>query len=251
MRRLLPYWLSWPGDLSRETSLAQTRDDFCVSTFACGRVLRPREREEVPMPIVGGLDIHRKQITFDYLDTATGEVHPGQLAPADRGHLAGWLAGRFTGQDAHFAVEGCTGWRVCGRRAGRGRDHRACRRAGGRRRAAGPQAARQHRPDRFAAPAGAAGLTGGCRNAGSAVACPGTPGAARAVSRPAHRAHRLGAADPRGAVPPGRPGPRRGRAAHRRGPGRAAGDRRPPAVAGRAAADRGGPGQARRAGGPS
>jgi len=26
------------------------------------------------MPIVGGLDIHRKQITFDYLDTVTGEV---------------------------------------------------------------------------------------------------------------------------------------------------------------------------------
>jgi len=63
------------------------------------------------MPIVGGLDIHRKQITFDYLDTVTGEVRRGQIAPADRGHLAGWLAGRFTGQDAHFAVEGCTGWR--------------------------------------------------------------------------------------------------------------------------------------------
>ena len=36
------------------------------------------------MPIVGGLDIHRKQITFDYLDTATGEVGRGQIAPADR-----------------------------------------------------------------------------------------------------------------------------------------------------------------------
>ncbi len=63
------------------------------------------------MSIVGGLDVHRKQITFDYLDTATGEVRRGQIAPADRGHLAAWLAGRFTGQDAHFAVEGCTGWR--------------------------------------------------------------------------------------------------------------------------------------------
>ncbi len=29
------------------------------------------------MPIVGGLDIHRKQITFDYLDTMTGEVRRG------------------------------------------------------------------------------------------------------------------------------------------------------------------------------
>jgi hypothetical protein len=30
------------------------------------------ELEEVPMPIVGGFDIYRKQITFDYLDTVTG-----------------------------------------------------------------------------------------------------------------------------------------------------------------------------------
>ncbi|MGH3237931.1 MAG: transposase, partial [Streptosporangiaceae bacterium] len=52
----------------------------------------------------------RKQITFDYLDTATGEVRRGQIAPADRAHLRVWL-GRFAGQDAHFAVEGCTGWR--------------------------------------------------------------------------------------------------------------------------------------------
>src|SRR5712675_322887 len=63
------------------------------------------------MPIVGGLDIHRKQITFDYLDTATGEVKRGQIAPADRVHLRGWLA-RFAGRDdVAFAVEGCTGWR--------------------------------------------------------------------------------------------------------------------------------------------
>jgi len=63
------------------------------------------------MPIVGGLDIHRKQITFDYVNAGTGELRRGQIAPADREHLAAWLAGRFTGQDAHFAVEGCTGWR--------------------------------------------------------------------------------------------------------------------------------------------
>ena len=62
------------------------------------------------MPIVGGLDIHRKQITFDYVDTETGEVRRGQICPADREHLAKWLA-RFAGQDADFALEGCTGWR--------------------------------------------------------------------------------------------------------------------------------------------
>ena len=64
------------------------------------------------MPIVGGLDIHRKQLTFDYVDTVTGELQRGQIAPADRPHLAGWLARRFAGRhDVEFAVEGCTGWR--------------------------------------------------------------------------------------------------------------------------------------------
>src|SRR5208337_4520251 len=63
------------------------------------------------MPIVGGLDIRRKQITFDYLDTETGEVKRGQIAPADRAHLRSWLA-RFAGRnDVAFALEGCTGWR--------------------------------------------------------------------------------------------------------------------------------------------
>ena len=63
------------------------------------------------MPIVGGLDIHRKQLTFDYLDTVTGEVQRGQVAPADRAHLRAWLA-RFAGRDdVAFALEGCTGWR--------------------------------------------------------------------------------------------------------------------------------------------
>jgi transposase len=63
------------------------------------------------MPIVGGFDIHRKQITFDYLDTATGEVKRGQIAPAGRAHLRSWLA-RFAGrEDVAFALEGCTGWR--------------------------------------------------------------------------------------------------------------------------------------------
>jgi hypothetical protein len=72
------------------------------------------------MPIVGGLDIHRKQLTFDYLDTSTGEVKRGQVAPADRVHLRSWLA-RFAGRgDVAFALEGCTGWRyVAGELANR------------------------------------------------------------------------------------------------------------------------------------
>jgi len=64
-----------------------------------------------PVPIVGGLDIHRKQLTFDYLDIDSGQLRRGQLAPADRSHLAAWLR-RFDGVDeATFAVEACTGWR--------------------------------------------------------------------------------------------------------------------------------------------
>ena len=63
------------------------------------------------MSIVGGLDIHRRQITFDYLDTETGQVCRGQISPADREHLRAWLA-RFAGrEDVAFAVEGCAGWR--------------------------------------------------------------------------------------------------------------------------------------------
>ncbi|MGH3124382.1 MAG: IS110 family transposase [Streptosporangiaceae bacterium] len=63
------------------------------------------------MSIVGGLDIHRKQLTFDCLDTETGQVTRGQVSPADREHLRAWLA-RFAGRgDVAFAFEGCTGWR--------------------------------------------------------------------------------------------------------------------------------------------
>ena len=50
------------------------------------------------MGIVGAFDVHRRQLTFDYLDTVTGEVKRGRVAPADRQHLRARLA-RFTGQD--------------------------------------------------------------------------------------------------------------------------------------------------------
>ena len=73
--------LGVPVPVSRGTSSAQTRHDWLCKQSACGRECAPREREEVPMPIVGGLDIHRKQLTFDYLDTVTGEVSRGQVAP--------------------------------------------------------------------------------------------------------------------------------------------------------------------------
>ncbi len=68
------------------------------------------------MPVVGGLDIDRKQLTFGYLDTVTGEVKRGQIAPADRARLRAWLA-RFAGRDevsCSAIVSGIAG-RGCGR----------------------------------------------------------------------------------------------------------------------------------------
>jgi transposase len=63
------------------------------------------------MPVVGGIDIHRAQLTFDYLDLDSGEVVRGRIAPADRDRLRRWLA-RFADRDqVAFALEGCTGWR--------------------------------------------------------------------------------------------------------------------------------------------
>ena len=63
------------------------------------------------MAIVGGLDLHRGQLTVDYLDQDTGEVTSGRIVPADRGHLRAWLERFAGGQQAAFALEGCTGWR--------------------------------------------------------------------------------------------------------------------------------------------
>ncbi len=64
------------------------------------------------MAIVGGFDVHRAQITFDYLDSDTGDVSTGQIRPATRLALRTWLGERFAGRDdVAFAVEGCTGWR--------------------------------------------------------------------------------------------------------------------------------------------
>ncbi len=64
------------------------------------------------MTIVGGFDVHRAQITFDYLDTETGELSTGQIRPATREVLRSWLVERFGDRrDVVLAIEGCTGWR--------------------------------------------------------------------------------------------------------------------------------------------
>lgn len=64
------------------------------------------------MAIIGGLDVHRAQITYDYLDDGTGEICNGQIRPATRMALREWLRKRFAGRtEVKLAVEGCTGWR--------------------------------------------------------------------------------------------------------------------------------------------
>ncbi|KZS66129.1 IS110 family transposase [Mycobacterium ostraviense] len=62
------------------------------------------------MTMVGGLDVHRQQITFDYVDD-DGVVHWGQIRPATRNSLRGWLAEHCPDGDGEFGLEGCTGWR--------------------------------------------------------------------------------------------------------------------------------------------
>src|SRR3954467_9418654 len=65
------------------------------------------------MSIVGGLDIHRKQLTYDWVDEQNGKWERGRITPADREHLASWLTrSDSTAQGpVAFALEGCTGWR--------------------------------------------------------------------------------------------------------------------------------------------
>ena len=63
------------------------------------------------MTMIGGLDVHREQITFDYVDDDDGLVHWGQIRPATRKTWRDWLAKHCPDGDGEFALEGCTGWR--------------------------------------------------------------------------------------------------------------------------------------------
>src|SRR3954454_20003190 len=60
------------------------------------------------MAIVAGLDVHRAQITFDALDTDSGEVMRGRIA-ATPAAVTQW-ASRFYGREGQVAGEACTGW---------------------------------------------------------------------------------------------------------------------------------------------
>jgi hypothetical protein len=69
------------------------------------------------MAMVCGLDLHRRQITFDALEIDSGEEWRGRIWQPDRGRfrrsLCSDLTRRAKGERVALAVEGCTGWR-CG-----------------------------------------------------------------------------------------------------------------------------------------
>jgi Transposase len=54
--------------------------------------------------------VHRRQITYDWVDRATGEARRGQITLATREGL-GWWLGELPAGGGDVAVEGCTGWR--------------------------------------------------------------------------------------------------------------------------------------------
>jgi Transposase len=67
-----------------------------------------RNSEEALMAIVAGFDVHRGLITFDALDTETGEVSRGRIESTPAA-IVRWCK-RFAGREVHVALEACTGW---------------------------------------------------------------------------------------------------------------------------------------------
>jgi len=61
-----------------------------------------------PAAIIAGFDVHLRQITFDCLDSVSGEVLRGQIA-SEPAAVREWM-GQFSGREVHVAVEACTGW---------------------------------------------------------------------------------------------------------------------------------------------
>jgi transposase len=60
------------------------------------------------MSVFAGFDVHRRQITFDALDTETGEVMRGRI-DASPAAVRLWTE-RLGKREVHVAVEACTGW---------------------------------------------------------------------------------------------------------------------------------------------
>jgi hypothetical protein len=60
------------------------------------------------MAMVGGLDLHRRQITFDALDTESGEEWRGRIWQPDRARFRRWLRDDVAARAGGGSV---AGWR--------------------------------------------------------------------------------------------------------------------------------------------
>jgi Transposase len=63
------------------------------------------------MRIVCALDVHRRQITYAFVDVGSGALSRGRITPATREAVRVWLARFDVFGEVHFALEGTTGWR--------------------------------------------------------------------------------------------------------------------------------------------
>ena len=61
------------------------------------------------MAIVCAFDIHRAQLTFDLIDSSTGEIRRGRVAPASRIRVREFFKELST-NEVDVVMEGCTGW---------------------------------------------------------------------------------------------------------------------------------------------
>ena len=68
------------------------------------------ELKEPAVTTFVGMDVHRAQITYNALNTDSGEVRTGRVCPANRGTVRAFLAA-FTAGETIVAVEAMTGWR--------------------------------------------------------------------------------------------------------------------------------------------
>src|SRR3954463_4454132 len=92
-------WTPGSGPLAVGTPSAR------CERLACGTA----ELQRRPlMAILAGLDVHRAQITFDALNTETGEVLRGRMR-GDREAVGEWMQ-QFAGEHVEVALEACTGW---------------------------------------------------------------------------------------------------------------------------------------------
>ena len=94
--------------------------------------------------VIAGFDVHLRQITFDCLDAATGEVTRGRIGSSPSA-VREWVQ-QFSGREVHVAMEACTGWLFVARALEDAGAIRAPGRDRGDARFAGPQASRQDRP---------------------------------------------------------------------------------------------------------